>query len=595
MQLGSGRLKLAHVVAASLLVFAGGASASDLPTQFGGNLLGLVVDSLGTPQMGASVSLLDRYDRPVRRAITGSDGRFGFPGLAPSFYAIRVSADSLIPASRDKIAIRAGLSSVLEIRMAAIFSSVELRYSKPTAAMSDDWKWVLRSSSATRVITRDLPQLSQGRSSTPEDPGKIFTGTRALVSLSSGGAGSVPTAADSSLTDLGTSFALATTVYGRNQLTVSGVFGQSLNSGMPTLGMRATYSRTDPEGFSSLPEITVMAQQFYLPSHLVNLPGPGGTEAVRATSVSYYDTMDFFGGVHMEYGSSFDTVSYFDHINRASPFARLTASLGRAGSIAMAYSGGGSPTELYIHQYGDDTDLAGSIGALTSVPSFSLRDNRLELARTQSYELGYSKVSGHRTYAVSGFYEGVNDGRLNALGDLSGLSAADLMPDIATTTTLLNIGHYNRNGIIASIDQKLNDNFEFGVAAGSMGGFVAGDRIAGMPGFLQSNNYPVASVNARLTVPRYETRIISEYEYVADGALVPEHIFATQQLYSEPGLNIIIRQPLPSFFGMGKLELSGDIRNLLAQGYLPVTALDGHRMMLTQSPRTLRGGLNIIF
>jgi hypothetical protein len=574
-----------------MLAIATGISAGDLPSQFAGNLLGMVVDSLGTPQMGASVTLLDRYDRVVRREVTGADGRFGFLGLAPSSYSVRASADSLLPVMRNKIAIRAGLSSVLQIRMAAIFSSIEVKYTKPTTAMSDDWKWVLRASAATRPVTRALPGVQHGSSASPEDPAKIFTGTRGLVSLSAGDAGSL--LSDSSIADFGTSFALATTMYGRNRLTVSGIFGQSLATGMPTMGLRATYSRSNPEGLASLPEITVMAQQFYLPGRLVSVPGPGGVEAVRASSLSYYDTVDFFGGVHLEYGSTFDAISYFDHVNRVSPYARLTTALGDAGSVAVTYSSGGNPNELYLHQYGDG-DLADTIGAIASVPSFSMRNNRLALERVKNYEVGYSKISGRRTYAISAFYESVNNGRLHVMGDLSGLNAQDLLPDISTTTTLLNTGHYNRNGVMASIDQKLNDNIEFGVAGGTMGGFLPTGAASGTM-FFPRSNYPVASVNIRLIIPSAGTRIVSEYEYVAGTALVPEHIFSTQRLYAEPGLNIIVRQPLPSLFGMGKLELSGDIRNLMAQGYLPLGTVDGHRTMLLECPRTVRGGLNIIF
>lgn len=591
MQHGFSCLKLVPVVAAGLLAFAGSTTAGDLPFQFSGNLLGLVVDSLGTPQMGASVTLFDRYDRLVRRTITGADGRFGFPGLTPSVYAVRVSVPSLIPARRDKIAIRAGLSSVLQVRLAAIFSSVELEYTKPTAAMSDDWKWVLRASSATRVITRSLPKVAQGRSSSSENPEKVFTGTRGLVSLSAGDAGA--TLSESTLADFGTSFAVATTMYGRNQLILSGVFGQNLSSGMPSMGVRATYSRSDADGLSSLPEITVMAQQFYLPNHFLN--DLAGNAEVRATSISYYDTVDFSGDLHLEYGGSFNAVSYFDSLNRGSPFARLTASLGQAGSLTIAYSDGAAPADLYIHQYGDDTELAGALGALCSLPAFSLRNDQLQLERTGAYEAGYSKVAGRRTYAVSGFYENVNDGRLNVAGDLSGLNPANLLPDISTTTTLLNIGHYNTNGVMASVNQKINDSLEFGLAAGAMGGFTPSGEPVGLPGFLDRADHPVASLNVRMTVPRFSTRISGEYEYAAGGALMPEHIFSTQHLYAEPGLNVIVHQPLPSFLGMHRVELSADLRNLLAQGYLPMTALDGNRMLLVQSPRMVRGGLNIIF
>ena len=74
----------------------------------------------------------------------------------------------------------------------------------------------------------------------------------------------------------------------------------------------------------------------------------------------------------------------------------------------------------------------------------------------------------------------------------------------------------------------------------------------------------------RTTLPLLNTRIMGNYEYVGDGAMIPRHIFSTQRIYAEPGLNIIFRQPLPSFFGCGKFELSADLRNLLAQGYLPL-------------------------
>src|SRR5262245_54857668 len=155
--------------------------------------------------MGASVLLYDRYQRLIRKTLTTPDGRFGFGSLPPALYSIKVLAPALVPALRDKIAVRAGLSSVLEIRMATLFSSVELQYTTPTTAMSEDWKWVLRASSATRAITRAVPTLTQGKSSSKEDPGRIFSDTQGLVSLSAGDAGSL--LSDVSTSDLGTSFA----------------------------------------------------------------------------------------------------------------------------------------------------------------------------------------------------------------------------------------------------------------------------------------------------------------------------------------------------------------------------------------------------
>jgi hypothetical protein len=59
---------------------------------------------------------------------------------------------------------------------------------------------------------------------------------------------------------------------------------------------------------------------------------------------------------------------------------------------------------------------------------------------------------------------------------------------------------------------------------------------------------------------------------------------------------MMIRQPLPSLFGMpGRLEITADVHNLLAQGYLPLYAGDGRRVLIVQSARAIRGGLNFIF
>jgi hypothetical protein len=61
-----------------------------------------------------------------------------------------------------------------------------------------------------------------------------------------------------------------------------------------------------------------------------------------------------------------------------------------------------------------------------------------------------------------------------------------------------------------------------------------------------------------------------------------------------PGLNLYIRQPLPGFRPC-RVELTADLRNLLAQGYLPLGTADGQRILLVETPRAFRGGFNFIF
>jgi len=59
-----------------------------------------------------------------------------------------------------------------------------------------------------------------------------------------------------------------------------------------------------------------------------------------------------------------------------------------------------------------------------------------------------------------------------------------------------------------------------------------------------------------------------------------------------PGLNICVRQPLPGF--ARRVEATADLRNLLAQGYLPV-GMGSQQLILIETPRTLRGGLAFTF
>ena len=324
------------------------------------------------------------------------------------------------------------------------------------------------------------------------------------------------------------------------------------------MAFRATYARNNSEGYAAMPEMTLTALQVSLPNQSgYGAAGSQGSPAVRSAAFSYYDTLDTLDRVHLEYGASLETISYSDHLSRASPFARATVSLGRFGSVAAVYSNGGPPNDLYIHQFGERADLAGMIGALGSLPEFSLRDGHLQLQRTQNYEIGYLKAAGARSYGASAFYEDVKDGRVNVAGDLSPLISGNVLADLSTRTSIYNIGRYNRSGFVASVDQKVNDNLDLAVLAGTLGGFtVAGDPGMRASDFLNRALHPIASLNVTSTLPGLRTRIIGNYEYVAGNALVPRHIFASQRLYAEPGLNFLIRQPLPSFFGVGRLELA---------------------------------------
>jgi hypothetical protein len=65
---------------------------------------------------------------------------------------------------------------------------------------------------------------------------------------------------------------------------------------------------------------------------------------------------------------------------------------------------------------------------------------------------------------------------------------------------------------------------------------------------------------------------------------------------SDPFLNFFIRQHIPTLgFLPAHMEALIDVRNLLAQGYVPVMGTDGQTVYLVQSARAVRGGVAITF
>ena len=98
------------------------------------------------------------------------------------------------------------------------------------------------------------------------------------------------------------------------------------------------------------------------------------------------------------------------------------------------------------------------------------------------------------------------------------------------------------------------------------------------------------------TLPRSHTRWIASYRWVNGPALTPVDMFNASPGQSDPFLNLFLRQPIPSLGLLsGHLEALIDVRNLLAQGYVPVMGQDGQTVYLVQSARSVRGGVTINF
>jgi carboxypeptidase family protein len=566
------------------------------PAPLSGEILGEVKGATGVVQMGATVFLYNRYDQLVRQALTSEQGKFIFDALPPDLYSIRVTLASFVPALRRNIAVAAGSKSVLEINLANLLSTVDLISSAPSRGtlMSDDWKWVLRTSQATRPVLRLLPDRN---SSSSRPASAIFADTSGLVTLSGGDGGSFTTGSQQ---DLGTAFALATSIYGSTRMQFSGNFGYAASSGLPTTGFRTTYARTEADG--SGPQVTLTIRQLYLPSRAAyaGIVGNDGAPEMRTMSLETRDKIELADGVHLEYGLSFDSVSFLQRLNYVSPFARLTYDLDEKSSLRIAYSSGAQPAELAGRGGEAGPDLTQDLTALAQLPRVSLLDGQAHVQRTQTFEMGYRRVSGSRTYSVGVYHEAVANAALILYGLTDLMSSGDLLPDLGSGSSIFNVGNYQTFGYTAAAAQKLGDHLEASLAAGRGGALTADTRnIAAdandLRGLIHDAQRSWATLRITETLPGSGTRMTTSYGWTDPGAMMPAHLFLTQESNQATGLNFRLRQPLPMFFGLpGRLEAIAEVNNLLAQGYLPLSVA-GRRALLTNSPRAVRAGLNFTF
>ncbi len=614
-----GQFALSSVItlAAGYLGLAATGQAASVPA-LAGELLGDVRNTGGIAQMGATVILYDRYDHAVREALSNETGKFVFDSLAPGPYSLRIVLASFAPLMRRNIMVAAGSESILHIHLATVLSTLELAPASDAqgSLMNDEWKWVLRTSRATRPVLRLVPGGVSSSSSTHHSMASAFSQTTGVLRVS-GGDGDPSTG--STAQDMGTAFALSTVLNGSAHIRLSGNLGYMANSGLPAAGFRATYAH-DRDGYRG-PQITVTAHQVYFPG-LAAGANPNGTQGdtqetgpvLRTVSMGAMDTLQVNDDLKLEYGARMESVSFLTRVSYMSPFARASYDLGPAGTVRLAFSSGTQPAELIGHaDEGQSAELSAAdlnasglnqaLAALALLPRVSRRGGQMRLQRNQNWEAGYTVVEHSRKYSASMYLEDVSDAAYTMSPTAGFLSRNDLLPDLNSSNYLFDIGGYHRRGYTVSATQALGDHVDLTVAAGRSGAFTATasstpvDTADGVREQIHTAPRSWATVRASATLPGSGTRIVTSYGWTDFRALMPVHLSLTGNTYQDEGLNIVIHQPLPRITSLrGRLEATAEMRNALAQGYLPIQVSgQAAPLVLTNSPRALRGGLNFLF
>ena len=578
------------------------AFAAGSPLRLAGELSGLVTDAGGRPQAGALVVLLNKQEQLLQRITTDSGGSFSFSDLLPDLYSVRVTMGAFLPAARDRLLVRAGMRSLLEISLSRVFSSIQMVsvVPAPGGLMNDNWKWVLRSDSALRPVLRFLPGAAASRAQPDTERTAIFRDSRAMIRISA--ADSNRPSTDEGTPDLGTQFAFATSLYGGNHVQLSGNVGYTPQTGAPSTAIRTTFRR---DLGAASPAVSVTLRQLYIPLRVGQslLSGQGGLGAVptmRSIAISLGDKTRIGDDLTLEYGVEMNIVTFLDRLQYFSPYAKVSRAIAR-GAVDFTWTSGNARPELGITSGTPTSDLERDLAALSVLPRVSLRSGHAKVQFGEDYELAGSQRFGSREYRIAGYREQIHNTTLTVANPDALPFSGDVLPDVFSSSALFNAGSFGTNGYTASVTQDLGSRWNITAMYGSVG--VLAPRGHGnvqtpddLRNALVASHRQAVTLRSAGTIKHLGTRFMTSYQWTDHRSAMPVPLFTTQPARPEPGLNVMLKQPLPLIPGLPwHLEATAEMRNMLAQGYLPISVANGHSLLLVNTPRSFRGGLAFVF
>lgn len=539
-----------------------------------GTISGYVRSAAGAPQMGAVVEILDSAERTVT-AFTDDHGFFSVGGLLPGIYNIKVSAASFLPSFRDGVGLRAGGKVMLNLTLNTLFDGLKVTPAR-TQADQDDWKWVLRSS-ANRPILRAVEDKSGNQSAavvgdSANNPREFKGSLSFLAGSGSDGFGSA--------SDMSTGFSVERSIFSSNTIGFWGNIGYN-DGAAPASVLRASFSHRMDNG--SEPQFALTMRSLPAPFTMPNA-------TLQALSMMTSDNMTLGDVVELHFGSELQTIQFLGRVTAFQPFGSADVHLSPNTVLEYRYATSEPDAQTEKGFESTPADLS------ESQPRVSMVRYNSALERAHHHEVSLSQREGNTSLQVAAFYDRVADPALTGVGELSTFGGM-VLPDIYSGTFTYQGSDLKTEGMRLVVQQKLTGEIT-GTMDFEYGGVLAlenpGATVANAQQWMDTRNrHSVAGKVAGVT-PKTNTHWIASYRWIDGSALTPVDMFNASPGQASPYLNIYVRQPVPVLLP-GHLDAVVDLRNLLAQGYVPVLGHDGHTVYLVQSARAVRGGLNFTF
>jgi len=540
-----------------------------------GSISGQVKNSAGEPQMGATVELFSSASTPAAKVFTDARGFYKIDNLANGIYEVKVTAPSFLPYLRQNISLRSGAAMVINVTVNTLFEAIQVVpiSRRSTDDNEEDWKWTLRSMS-NRPILRVLDDGPVVVSRSERDDDRVL---RARVAFIAGAeAEGLAGTAGSTIFDIEHS------IFSSGVLSFNGNLAYNGQSAPATI-VRTSYRQQLPNG--STPELGLTARRFAMPR-----VGPH-SDTLQALALSASDTFTLFDFAELKLGAEFQTLQYLGRASDLKPFGSLDMRFGPNTGLAYRYSTF-QPTTRQAKGY--DTappDLS------ESGPRMSISNFQPLIEDARHHEVALSRRLGPKTaFEVALFRDDFSNPSLMGVGDVS-TATGNFLPDIYSGTFAYTGRDFSTSGIRLVGQRKLTSDLTATLDY-SWGGTLTINPNA----FVENVRTHMRTVRRHAIsgkvsgeVPVTHTRWIASYKWTSGPALVSIDSFNASPGQADPYLNIFLRQPVPSMGFLPKMEALVDVRNLLAEGYVPVIGNDGRTLYLVQSARAVRGGVAFTF
>lgn len=554
------------------LVVALGLALPALAAEQPGSITGYVRSAGGVPQMGAMVEVLGSAVRSLR-VFTDENGFYAATGLRPGTYSVKVSALSFLPALRERVGLRPGVNAVVNVTLSTLFEALQLTPARGTAE-DDDWKWVLRSVS-NRPILRMLDDGSAVLVSKSEQDDHDLKGTLSFLAGSeSAGFGST--------SDMTTGFSVEKSIFSTGTVAVTGNVGY--NSGSPNAVLRASYSHKMANG--SEPQVALTMRRLAAPD--INLHNT----ALQALALTASNDFTLGNILELKFGSEMQTIQFMGRVSAFRPFGSADLHLSPNTVVEYSYATSEPDSQLEKGFESAPADLSES-GPHMSVAGFTPA-----LERAHHQELSVSRRLGKTNLQFAVYADRVADPALAGVGEPTG-DSGEVLPDIYSGTFTYQGRNLDTRGLRVVLQRKVTSDITATLDYGYGGVLDLAKPDVSLEDAREwtvTRNRHTMAAKVSGTLPCSKTRWITSYRWLSGQALTPVDMFNASPGQADPYLNIFLRQPIPGTgFLPGRIEAMIDVRNLLAQGYVPVLGQDGRTVYLVQSARAVRGGVSFTF